>query len=212
MIPLLNEELEQYAIRHTSSEPSYLAELEAFTHAEMEMPQMLTGKLEGRLLKMLVQISQARLVFEIGTFTGYSALSMAEGLPSDGKIITCEINPAAQKVAQRAIDASPFKNKIEIRMGPALETIKSIEQPIDLAFIDADKENYPKYYEEVLIRTRPGGLVVIDNMFWSGHVLNPQDEASRAVASVNSTLVSDSRVESLFLTIRDGIQLVRKRG
>jgi len=205
------EEIEEYARQHTRAEPELLSNLIATTHELMDAPQMLTGRLEGRLLKLLVQIAQPRLVVEVGMFTGYSALSMAEGLPENGKIITCDIDPKARAVAQKAFAASPFGAKIEIRMGPAIDTIRQINEPIDFSFIDADKLGYPLYYEEIVQRTRPGGLILIDNMFLSGRVLNPQDDSAKAVAKLNRTITRDDRVENVLLTIRDGVQLIRKK-
>ncbi|MGH6913285.1 MAG: O-methyltransferase, partial [Geminicoccales bacterium] len=147
---LMDEGIDQYAFRNTRAENELLRLLAERTGREMDDPQMLTGRVEGRLLKLLVQLCQPRLILEVGTFTGYSALSMAEGLGPDGRIITCEIDPRAQKVAQETFDASPVGGRIEIRMGPALETIRSLNEAIDLSFIDADKEHYPEYYEAIL--------------------------------------------------------------
>ena len=172
---------------------------------------MLTGRVEGRFLKLLVQITQPHLVVEIGMFTGYSALSMAEGLPEGGRIITCDIDPEAREIAQAAFDSSPHGHKIEIKMGPALNTIRQINEPIDFSFIDADKKGYPNYYEEVVQRTKSGGLIIIDNMFLSGRVLDPRDEAAQAVAELNQTINRDDRVDNVLLTIRDGVQLIRKK-
>ena len=203
--------IEEYAFAHTRQEPEALTSLEARTHAEMALPQMLTGRLEGRFLKLLVQIARPRLVVEVGTFTGYSALSMAEGLPEGGRVITCEINPEAQRVAQDAFDGSAYGKKIEIRMGPALETIRSITDPIDFAFIDADKTGYPDYYEAILSRMPSGGVIVLDNMFQSGGVLQPKSDDEHAIAKLNGIITADERVENVLLTIRDGVQMVCKR-
>ena len=211
MITFIKKEIEDYAYDNTRPEPDQLLKLIATTHELTDYPQMLTGRIEGRFLKLLVQIAQPRLLVEIGMFTGYSALSMAEGLPERGRIITCDIDPEARAIAQAAFDASPYGDRIEIRMGPALETLRQIEEPIDFSFIDADKKGYPGYYEEVVERTRSGGLIVIDNMFLSGRVLDPQDEAARAVAELNSFISRDDRVENALLTIRDGVQLIRKK-
>ncbi|MDH3978591.1 MAG: class I SAM-dependent methyltransferase [Gammaproteobacteria bacterium] len=210
MKPIVNEAIEQYAFEHTRAEPENLATLTQVTRDTMESPQMLTGRLEGRFLKLLVQIVNPQLIVEVGMFTGYSALSMAEGLEPGGRIITCEVNPEAQKVAQTAFESSPFGNRIEIRMGPAIDTIRSIDEVIDLSFIDADKTGYPDYYEEILQRTRPGGVIVFDNMLWSGEVLDPRDDDSTALNALNKRLATDERVENVLLTIRDGVQLVRK--
>lgn len=208
---LTDEAIDQYAFHHTRAENGLLQSLAERTQRDMHDAQMLTGRVEGRLLKLLVQLCQPRLILEVGTFTGYSALSMAEGLGPEGRIITCEIDPRAQKVAQEAFDASPVGRKIEIRMGPALDTIRSLHEELDLSFIDADKERYPDYYEAVVERTRPGGLLIFDNMLWSGKVLDPQDDISRILSGLNRTIAADERVENVLLTVRDGVQLVRKR-
>jgi len=211
MKQLLIEGIEQYALEKTRPEPNLLTELEQQTQAEMEHPQMLTGRLEGRLLKLLVQLCQPRLVLELGTFTGYSALSMAESLPDGSRIITCEINPAARDIAQAAFDRSPVGDRIEIRMGPALDTLRDLDQDIDFSFVDADKENYPAYYEEIVTRTRPGGVIVFDNMLWSGRVLDPKDDEDRAIDKLNGIIANDDRVENVLLTIRDGVQFIVKK-
>jgi predicted O-methyltransferase YrrM len=208
---IIDKDLERYAFDHTAPEPELLRQLSEETYARMEMPQMLTGRLEGRLLKLLAQLSGARRVLEIGTFTGYSALSMAEGLPEDGNVVTCEIEPAHAAMAQRYFDASPHGKKIGIRMGPALATLEGLNGLFDLAFIDADKENYPVYYEKVIALIRPGGLLLVDNTLWSGEVLRPRDPESAAIDALNKRIAKDARVENVLLTVRDGLQLVRKK-
>ena len=207
---LVDEDIDRYAFLNTSAEPAYLQALEKRTQEEMDDPQMLTGRVEGRLLKFIVQLCQPRFVLEVGTFTGYSALSMAEGLGESGRILTCEIDPKAQKVARENFDASPFADRIEIACGPALDAIRALDRQVDLSFIDADKERYPEYYEEILERTRPGGILIFDNMLWSGRVVDPRDDTTRAIAKLNETITSDERVENVLLTVRDGVQLVRK--
>lgn len=210
MEPLMDESIERYAYDHTRPEPPDLQRLAEWTLREMPDAEMLTGRVEGRLLKLVSALVQPRFVLEIGTFTGYSALSLAEGAPADAKVVTCETDPRAQAVAQRAFDGSPHGRKIEIRMGPALETLRTLHGPIDLSFIDADKEHYPEYYEAVLERTRAGGVLILDNMLWSGKVLAPDDELSRTLARVNEMIAADARVENVLLTMRDGVQIVRK--
>jgi caffeoyl-CoA O-methyltransferase len=212
MIPLVDVRIEEYAHAHTTPENDILRKLAEQTQAEMRSPQMLSGRVEGTFLRFLVQILRPGLVVEVGTFTGYSALSIAEGLPEGGRLITCEVDPKARSVAQEAFDASPHGKKIDLRFGPALDTIRGIVDPIDFSFIDADKEAYPEYYEELVQRTRPGGLILLDNALWSGRVLDPEDEETRAIDDVNRRAVTDERVECVMLTIRDGVLLVRKRG
>ncbi len=177
------------------------------------MPEsdMLTGRVEGRLLMLTVKMSGAKNVLECGTFTGYSALSMAEALPEDGKVITCERDPERRKIAEEYFSKSPHGKKIEIRFGDALEFLRKEDAPFDLVFLDADKERYPEYYEEAVKKLRPGGIIVIDNTLWEGEVLKPESDAAKAIAQMNDRIVNDSRVENVLLTVRDGIQLVRKK-
>jgi caffeoyl-CoA O-methyltransferase len=173
---------------------------------------MQVGRVEGGLLKLLVAVSGARRVVEIGTFTGYSALSMAEGLPDDGELITCDINPEAARVAQSFFDRSPHGKKISLRLGDALETLRKLPRDlsIDLAFIDADKERYVDYYEEIVPRLRKNGLIAADNTLWSGSVVDPQTESARAIARYNDHVMADPRVENVLLSVRDGLMLARK--
>lgn len=208
---IVDKDLERYAFEHTAPEPELLRKLSEETLAKMQMPQMLTGRLEGRLLKFLAQSLGAKRILEVGTFTGYSALSMAEGMPGDGKLITCEIEPAHAAMAQRYFDASPHGRKIEIRMGPALSTLESLRESFDLAFIDADKGNYPLYYERAIDLVRPGGLLLVDNSLWSGLVLSPRDSETIAIDALNRRILKDQRVENVMLTVRDGLQVVRKK-
>jgi len=203
--------IDAYADQSTTPMHPLLNQLVKQTYATQKCPQMVTGHIEGRLLKMLVQISRASFVLEIGMFTGFSALSMAEGLPDNGRLITCEINPELLSFVQPYFDQSPHGKKIDVRLGPALETIAQIHEPLDLVFMDADKENNPNYFEAVLPKVRPGGLMVIDNTLWSGAVLDPQDHETRIIAGLNKQLPRDERVEVVMLPIRDGVTLVRKK-
>ncbi|MGH9461217.1 MAG: O-methyltransferase [Vicinamibacteria bacterium] len=211
MIALVDEKIETYATKHTSEEPELLARLARETEETMELPQMLTGRLEGNFLRLMVCAIQARRVLEVGMFTGYSALMMASALPDDGRIVTCEINPKAEKVARRYFAESPHGHKIDVRMGPAVETIKGLAGPFDFVFIDADKESYPVYYDLCLDRVRAGGVIAIDNVLWSGRVLNPQDEETRAIVALNEKVLRDDRVDNALLTIRDGVMLAVKK-
>lgn len=211
MAYVVDDEIEEYAIAHTRSEPQYLCELAAYTQDNMDCPQMLTGRLEGRFLKMLVQMIGPKLALEVGTYSGYSALSIAEGLPEGDRLITCEIDLKAQQVAREAFDKSPYASKIELHFGDALNTIRNLREEVDFAFIDADKVNYPQYYQAILELMPSGGVMVIDNMLWSGRVLDPQDKETKAIAELNQLIVEDHRVENVLLTVRDGVQLVRKK-
>ena len=208
---LVDEKLEEYAELHTTAPEPLLAELAAETKATMASPQMLTGPIEGRFLELLVAGIGARRVLEIGTFTGYSALSMAAALPPDGRIDTLDIEPKHADVAQRYFDRSPHGDRITLHLGPALETIGTLEGEFDFVFIDADKENYDAYFEAVLPRLSEGGLIAIDNTLWSGRVLDPPDETTKLIAALNDKLAADDRVVAVQLTVRDGVTLVRRR-
>jgi caffeoyl-CoA O-methyltransferase len=205
------EELERYADAHTTRPTEFLEELERETKKCVPMSQMLTGRVEGTLLRMLVRISGAKKVVDVGTYTGYSALMMAEGLPPDGEIITCEISEDHAELALRFIARSPRANQIRLRLGHAIDTLREIpSSSADFVFIDADKLSYADYYAESLRILRHGGLIAVDNVFWSGRVLDPKDEDSRAIAEFNEVVKNDERVEKVMLSIRDGVYLIRK--
>src|SRR5882762_9307887 len=183
--------VEQFARDHTEPETDLYVRLREETYRVMQSPQMQVDVIEGRFLQMLVRLSGAKSVLELGMFTGYSALMMAEALPDDGCLITCEIDPKAEAIARRHFAESPHGHKITIRMGPALDTIKTLTGPLDLIFIDADKANYSNYYEACLPLLKPGGLIVGDNVLWSGKVVELKD--ADALASV----AFDRRVQSV---------------
>jgi caffeoyl-CoA O-methyltransferase len=210
---IVPQEIERYAEAHTTPPPPLLAELAAETQETLQSPQMLTGPIEGRLLEQLVFVSGARRVLELGTYSGYSSLSMAAALPPDGRIDTCEIDERHAEVARRYIARSPYADRITVHLGPALETIARLEGEFDLVFIDADKPNYLKYYEAVLPRLSPRGLIVADNTLWSGRVVNPEpdDESTQAIAAFNDRVAQDERVVCVQLTVRDGVTLIRRR-
>ncbi|MGK3967307.1 O-methyltransferase [Sorangium sp. So ce118] len=212
MPPIANPELERYAHDHTEPPPALLDELREYTRAHDPRAGMQVGRIEGTLLGVLVALMQARRVLEIGTFTGYSALSMAQALPPDGELITCDLDPEVARVARSFFDRSEHGKKIRIAVGDALDTIRALpaSPPFDLVFIDADKVRYSTYYEEALPRLRRGGLIVADNTLWSGEVLAPETEDGRALAAFNDLVVRDRRVEKVMLTVRDGVTLARK--
>jgi caffeoyl-CoA O-methyltransferase len=172
---------------------------------------MMVGPLEGSLLRLLVRLMAAKRVLEIGMFTGYSALAMAEALPEDGKLITCDVNPETSEIARRYFAESAHGHKIEIKLGPAKETLKALKGPFDLCFIDADKEGYDDYYDRALDLVRRGGLIVLDNMLRGGRVISPKDQEARTVAALNDRIQKDERVENVFLPIRDGVVLAYRR-
>jgi caffeoyl-CoA O-methyltransferase len=211
MLTLVPEAIELYAAAHSDPVPSLLDELREETYAKMSWPQMQVGRIEGAFLKMLVRLTAARRVLEIGMFTGYSALSIAEGLPDDGVVVTCDIDPKAEEIARRYFARSPHGKKIDVRIGPALETIAKLGPPLDVVFIDADKANYARYYDAAFPLLRPGGLVVADNTLWSGAILDPRTDDARAIDAFNDKVAADDRVEKVLLTVRDGMLLARKR-
>lgn len=211
MQSFIDEAVEAFAHDHTEPESDLYVRLREETYRVMDSPQMQVGRIEGRFLKMLVRLCGARRILEIGMFTGYSALMMAEGLPDDGRLITCDVDPKAEAIARRYFAESPDGHKIEIRMGPALETIKTLDGPLDIVFIDADKTNYSNYYEACLPLLKPGGLIVADNVLWSGRVLDPKSDDDHAIVAFDRLVWSDPRVENVCLTVRDGMMLAWKR-
>ncbi len=211
-MPVVDPALEAYTEAHTTAQPPLLAELEAETKRSLDSPGMMVGAVEGRFLQVLVWITGARRVLEIGTFSGYSALSMAAGLPPDGRIVSCEIEPRHAEVARRFVADSAFSDRIEIRLGPALETIADLAGPFDLVFIDADKTSYAAYYEAVLPKLADRGLIVVDNTLWSGRVLDDTDDGVDTVAirAFNDLVANDARVVCVQLPVRDGVTLLAK--
>ena len=201
-----------YAADHTSPMSDLLEEIERFTLTKTSYPSMLTGRVEGKFLQLAVQLSNARDIVDVGTFTGYSALAMAEVLPPDGKILTIEHNADHANIAQGFFDRSPCSNKFTLCRGEALEILKSLpDAKTDFVFIDADKHNYSAYYRESMRLLRNGGLILADNALWYGRVFDPKDDESRAMADFNALVKADGQAEKVFLTIRDGICLIRKK-
>ncbi|MEX0929529.1 MAG: class I SAM-dependent methyltransferase [Balneolales bacterium] len=210
-MPLIDPDLSRYAYEHTTPESSLLTQLIEKTQSELEYSEMLSGRVEGRFLSMLVKISGARNILEIGMFTGFSALMMAEALPPGGKIITCDVNEYYAGIARSFFERSPHADRIEVRIGKAVETIPSLSGPFDLAFIDADKDLYPDYYKLILPKISEGGMIILDNALRSGEVLKPETRQAKAIDRVNKMIQQDDDVENVLLTVRDGIQLVRKK-
>jgi caffeoyl-CoA O-methyltransferase len=214
MSPILaSERLEAYIEAHTTPPEPHLAVLAEETRASLNAPQMMTGTVEGRFLEALVWTAQPALVLELGTYSGYSALSMAAALPSGGRIVTCELSEEHADFAQRHIDASPYAERIELRRGPALDTVAALDGPVDLVFIDADKPNYLNYYEAVLPKLAERGLIAADNTLWSGRVAEDDDQSDAAVAlrAFNDRVRADERVVCVMLSVRDGITLIHRR-
>jgi caffeoyl-CoA O-methyltransferase len=208
---IVPDEIDAYAEAHTTPPPALLKELAAETRETMDSPGMMAGALQGRLLEQLVFALQAKRVLELGTFTGYSSLAMAAGLPEDGHIDTCEVHEDHAEVARRYHARSPDGDRITVHVGPALETIERLGGEWDFVFIDADKANYPNYYEALVPRLAPTGLMAIDNTLWSGRVVDPGDSSyAQAMASLNDRIVADDRVVAVVLTVRDGVTLIRR--
>ena len=211
---LVSQAVEEYAAAHTTPAAAHLRALAEETRATLGSPGMLTGEVEGRFLELLVFALRPRLVLEIGTYSGYSALSMAAGLPEGARIITCELEDEHADVAERHIAAAGFADRIEVRRGPALDTVAGLDGPFDLVFIDADKPGYLDYYEAVLPKLSDGGLIVVDNVLWSGRVTAPpsddEDESTRSLRAFNDHVTADERVVNVMLTVRDGITLARR--
>jgi caffeoyl-CoA O-methyltransferase len=212
-VDIVPEPIERYAEEHTTPPEPLLAELAQETRETLESPQMLTGTVEGRFLELLVYASGARRVLELGTYSGYSSLSMAAGLAPGGRIDTCELDENRVAVARRYIERSPYADRIQIHLGPALETIGRLEGDYDFVFIDADKPNYVNYYEAVLPRLSERGVIAADNTLWSGRVIDDRDdeEGTQAIKAFNEHVKSDPRVSSVMLTVRDGVTLIRPK-
>ena len=204
MIPLISPALEDYARAHTTPlHPAY-ERLRIRTLAEAKRPQMQVGLLEGRLLHLLVSLTGVRQAVEVGTFTGYSAMCIAEAMQPGGRLTTCDIDPVHTAMAREAWAEVPWGDRIDLCLGPALDTIPTISGTLDFAFIDADKENYPRYWDLLVPRLRPGGLIVVDNVLWSGRVLAPKDDEDRAIVALADRARADDRIEGVLLTVRDG--------
>jgi caffeoyl-CoA O-methyltransferase len=213
MKSFMGEALDTYVEQHSRARGALFDELRTVTYAEAKSPGMQVGRVEGALLAMLVKITGAKRILEIGTFTGYSALSMAEALPPDGKLVTCDLDAHVVGIAKRFFEKSGFGDRIESRFGDALETIRAMpdDERYDLVFIDADKSRYPLYYEAVLPHVPSGGLIIADNTLWSGAVLDPKTADDVGITTFNDTVTADARVENVLLPVRDGVMLVRKR-
>jgi caffeoyl-CoA O-methyltransferase len=205
----IDPKVDAYAEAHTTPSGELFERLAAETREKSTAPQMMVGEVEGRFLEFLVRLMRARLVLELGTFTGYSSLSMARGLPEGGRVISCDVDPATTAIARRYAEEARLADRIEYRMGPALETVAQLDGPFDLVFIDADKPSYRDYYEAVLPKLSDNGLIVADNALRDGRVL--EDGVDEPVKDFNDHVRNDPRVECVLLTVRDGMLLVRKR-
>ena len=209
----ISQELDQYCCAHTADENDLLKRVNRETHVEVLQPRMLSGHFQGRVLSMLSKMIQPQRILEIGTYTGYSALCMAEGLSTDGKLVTIDVNEELAQRVQGYFDASAFAKQINYIISPALDVIPTLNETWDLVFIDADKQNYIEYYELILPLVRSGGYVILDNVLWSGKVAEPDknDKDTVLLRKLNELIHEDERVEEVLLPIRDGLMIARKK-
>jgi len=200
-----------YCERHTSSQSSLLYQLERETHLKTLAPQMMSGQLQGQLLTIISQLVQPKIALEIGTFTGYAALCLAKGLPIDGRLYTIEVKEELESLIRKYIDQSNKAAQIELLIGDAATIIPTLPTPFDLVFIDAGKRFYAEHYDLVINQVRSGGIILVDNVLWSGKVtLKTQDKDTRIIHEFNQKVWKDERVENVLLPIRDGINVIRK--
>jgi caffeoyl-CoA O-methyltransferase len=209
----ISQELDQYCCSHTAEENDLLKRINRETHLEVLQPRMLSGHFQGRVLSMLSKMMQPKRILEIGTYTGYSALCLAEGLASDGKLVTIDVNEELANRVQAYFDASDYAAQIQYLISPALKVIPTLNEKWDLVFIDADKQNYIEYYELILPLLRPGGYVILDNVLWSGKVVgqDKNDKDTVLLRNLNTLIHDDLRVEEVLLPIRDGLMIARKK-
>lgn len=211
---MLNSELENYILDHIDCEPENLKILSRDTHVNILRPRMLSGHLQGRILKMFCQMTQASSILEVGAFTGYSALCMAEGIPEDGKIHTIEVNDELEDFILKHFKNSPFGNKITLHIGDALEIIPQLKVTFDLAFIDANKRNYIEYFDLILPMIKPNGYILADNTLWDGkvveenHVTDPQ---TQGILDFNTYIKNREDIEKVIFPLRDGLTVIRKK-
>jgi predicted O-methyltransferase YrrM len=210
----ISEELLNYCQKHSTAEHPVLARLNRYTHANVMQPRMLSGHLQGSFLTMLTHMIKPEYVLEIGTYTGYSAICMAQGLPQNGKLITIDVNPELEHIITKFVADAGLQNKIKFIVGDAYQIIRTLNLKFDMVFIDADKYNYLNYYKLVIDKLNPGGYIIADNVLWSGKVLNPtdvlKDKDTKAIDEFNKFVANDNRVTCVLLPVRDGLMLIRK--
>lgn len=210
----IDKTIEEYALNHTEKESELLYELNRQTHIQILQPRMLSGHLQGRFLSMISKMIRPTSILEIGTYTGYSTLCLAEGLAENGKITTIDINYELEPFTRSFFDRSEFSKNIDFQIGNAMEIIPALEEHFDLVFIDADKSNYVNYYHLVFDKVKPGGFILADNVLWSGKVLDDYeklDQDTQVLIDYNKLIQEDNRVENILLPIRDGIMITRKK-
>lgn len=210
----IEKKLTDYCENHTSPESDLLSNLNRDTHLKVVSPRMLSGHLQGRFLSFISKLQKPKLIVEIGTYTGYSALCLAEGLAENGKLISIDVNEETSSYAQSFINKSDYKHQIELIVDDAKTFIPTITKPIDLVFIDADKKNYLAYYQLIIEKLNSDGLIIADNVLWSGKITMPESDMDRetlALHEFNKYVKNDSRVENILLPIRDGLMVIRKK-
>jgi len=208
---IIDENIQRYAEQHTSPESDLLKKINRDTHAKVSMPRMLSGHLQGRVLSMISAMIRPQRILEIGTYTGYSALCLAEGLATGGKLVTIDINEELETKVRSSFNDAGIADQIDFRVGDAISIIPTLNDTFDLIFIDADKENYSRYFDLVIDKVREGGIILADNVLWSGKVIQDKpDKDTRAIIEFNRKIQADQRVENVLLPIRDGILMIRK--
>ncbi|MBS1951380.1 MAG: O-methyltransferase [Cytophagales bacterium] len=208
----LPAELQRYIEQHTDEEGALLKKINRDTHANVLRPRMLSGQVQGRYLSLISKLIKPKTILEIGTYTGYSAICLAEGLAPTGKLITLDINAELENKVRNYFNEAGLSQRIDYRIGDARKIIPQLKETFDLVFIDADKENYSLYYDLVIDKVLPGGILMADNVLWSGKVVDPQpDKDTRAILEFNRKVQADSRVENLLLSLRDGIMMMYKK-
>ncbi|MBW7936473.1 MAG: O-methyltransferase [Flavobacteriales bacterium] len=209
----ISPEIEDYALQHSSPESDVLQSLNRETHARVLYARMLSGHLQGKFLEMISSMLSPKRILEIGTYTGYSAINLAKGLCPDGILHTIDVNDELEGIIRKSFTKAGLSESIHLHLGNALDIIPQLKEIWDLVFIDADKENYRRYYELIFERVRPGGIIIADNVLWSGKVLDEayQDAETRAIRAFNQFVMQDNRVENLLLPIRDGLMIIRKK-
>jgi predicted O-methyltransferase YrrM len=208
------ERLDQYILEHIDPESDYLKKLYRQTHLKLLYPRMASGHLQGRLLKMFVKMIDPTYILEIGTYSGYSGLCLAEGLKPGGQLYTIEINDEQEDFTRPWFENSPYKDQIHFLIGNALDIVPTLDVTFDMAFVDGDKRLYKEYYEMVLQHLRPGGYMLADNTLWDGHVIEeptPKDAQTKGIMAFNDYLAKDTRVEKVILPLRDGLTIIRKK-
>jgi caffeoyl-CoA O-methyltransferase len=209
---MINEDLQNLLLQYCEPESELLQRINRETNLKVLMPRMLSGHYQGRVLSMLSKLVSPKRILEIGTFTGYATLCLAEGLSPDGKLITLDINVELEDMVRRNFADSPYEQQIVYQLGDAMQNIPLLEDVFDLVFIDADKKNNGNYYDLVFDKVRPGGLIIVDNVLWSGKVLsNQQDKDTKNIITFNEKVAADTQVEKLILPVRDGLFIIRKK-